>query len=131
MKGKLDCNCGCGLTIEVGLKWILESLERQMIISLGKHFELEITSGARCEEYNRLVGGSENSAHVIRKAVDIYCPDNFHKYLIKEYLYKNNIKRIGDGVAKGKFIHFDIATGKLKYPKPWIQDYPQNVEWSY
>lgn len=131
MKGKLDCPCGCGLKINKGVEWILSSLERYMIMKLARHFELVVTSGARCEEHNRSVGGAKNSAHVLCLAADIECIDNNHKWIMKRYLYNQNIKRIGDGVAKGKFLHFDIATGKLKYPHDGMIDYPQEVEWSY
>lgn len=132
MKGKLSCPCGkCDVQLDNSIKWILESLEREMIIALYKHFELFVTSGARCEDYNKLVGGSKNSAHINGLAADIYCPDNHHKWFIKRYLYTKNIKRIGDGVNKGKFIHFDTAVGKLKYPHSGLIEYPQNTEWYY
>ena len=35
---------------------------------------IKITSGYRCEELNRLVGGSETSAHRFGLAVDFVCP---------------------------------------------------------
>ena len=35
--------------------------------------ELEVTSGYRCEELNRLVGGVPNSQHMLGQAADIRC----------------------------------------------------------
>lgn len=41
---------------------------------------MHISSGYRCEELNRLVGGVKNSQHLTGEAVDIYTLDNCYLF---------------------------------------------------
>lgn len=129
MKGLIDCPCGCGMTLQPKIKWFIESLERFLQQELKDNgFEIFITSGARCENYNNKRGFSKNSAHALGLACDIETKNLKIKYLILKYLFMNHIKRIG--YAKG-FIHFDIVTGLIKYPRENLKEYPQEVCWDY
>jgi uncharacterized protein YcbK (DUF882 family) len=60
------CSDGCGFdTVDVATLEILEAIRT--------HFNapLEVTSGARCVEYNASIGGAENSQHTYGRAADI------------------------------------------------------------
>ena len=60
------CKCGCGQdTVDAKLIAILERVRQ--------HFgaPVTITSGNRCETYNRDIGGARNSQHKISRAADI------------------------------------------------------------
>lgn len=60
------CNCGCGAdTVDAELLTLLERAR--------EHFgaPITITSGHRCREYNRRVGGARDSQHLRGRAADI------------------------------------------------------------
>lgn len=57
---------------EAALKITMAGCERIRAF-LGER--MIISSGFRCPELNRLVGGSENSQHTVAEAVDFTCPD--------------------------------------------------------
>lgn len=65
-----------------------------------------VTSGYRCPEHNREVGGVENSQHVLGNAADIICPDVPFEEFIEAV---NRIGFDGIGVYWGQgFIHCDM-----------------------
>ena len=59
------CQCGCGFdTVDISTLSILEAVR--------DHFgPVVVTSGCRCEEHNKRVGGSPNSQHKFARAADI------------------------------------------------------------
>lgn len=63
-----------------------------------------ITSGYRCEEHNRNVGGSPTSSHLYGWAVDIQAQGDRNRFAILQGLVKAGFTRIG--IAKN-FIHAD------------------------
>ena len=76
-----------------------------------------ITSGYRCEEHNRKVGGVPKSSHVKGLAADIHCPTSSRRWRIIEALIKAGFKRIGIGET---FIHVDKDPHK-----------PMPIMWTY
>jgi len=76
-----------------------------------------ITSGYRCEEHNREVGGKETSSHPKGLAADIKCDGSSYRFLLVGALLKARFKRIGIGKD---FIHVDLDLDKR-----------QNVVWNY
>ncbi len=67
-KSEFTCKCGCGLNrIDLRLVNVLEKIR--------SHFGDKpciVTSGCRCSEHNRKVGGVQGSRHVLGKAADFY-----------------------------------------------------------
>lgn len=61
-----------------------------------------ITSGSRCETYNKEVGGVEDSEHLTGQASDIYVPDSVYRFIILRSLLVAGCRRIGIGKD---FIH--------------------------
>ena len=106
------CRCGCGFdTIDEGLVGILDNLR------LSLDAPIIVTSGCRCKYQNKKIGGTEDSAHLKGKAVDIHMRNSQLRYkLIKEAI-RLGIVRIGIG---RKFIHLDIDI-----------DLPTEVAWVY
>lgn len=76
-----------------------------------------INSGFRCESYNKKVGGTERSAHLVGCACDIKTEDNYTRKVVLDSLLKVGFNRIGIGK---NFIHVDNDFTK-----------PQNVIWLY
>jgi uncharacterized protein YcbK (DUF882 family) len=106
------CNCGCGESyMDVAF---VNKLQRVRDIT---DIPMIITSGYRCKEYNRLVGGVDNSAHTKGIAVDISCETSYYRLLLIEALLSCGINRIGIG---SDFVHCDVDKTK-----------PDNVMWLY
>ena len=104
------CKCGCGFdTVDIETVWVIQDV--------CDHFDCRviITSGCRCEEHNKAVGGSKNSQHVRARAGDCKFskvePDAVHHYLMSKY--KDSF---GFGVYK-TFNHIDTRTDG---PARWI-----------
>ena len=80
-----------------------------------------ITSGFRCKEHNKEIGGKPNSAHLRGLAADIKAIDSYTRGKIlqainKVILEKNLPYRIG--IAR-TFIHWDIDP-YLPNPRVWL-----------
>ena len=76
-----------------------------------------ITSGYRCPEHNRAVGGVEGSAHTKGHAVDIAAGSSGKKFKIIKALMGVGFTRIG---VSSNFIHVDNDYSKSP-----------NVVWTY
>ena len=78
-----------------------------------------ITSGYRTKNRNKLVGGVQNSSHLIGKACDISVQSGNERYIILNALIKSGFRRLG--VAK-TFIHCDndsLEQGGTKTNSIW------------
>ncbi len=97
------CRCGCGFaSVDPAL---VEGLE---LLRLKIGHAVQITSGCRCRERNRIVGGSPSSQHLLGRAADVAVP-----YLTGEEIYKyaQTIPLFrGFGVGGG-FLHVDVRAG--------------------
>lgn len=78
---------------------------------------ISISSGYRCEEHNRSVGGVDSSSHTKGLAVDIRCSSSDRRFSLIELALDHGITRIG---VSSSFIHLDIDSNK-----------PQMVIWTY
>lgn len=108
---EFSCNCGCGYD-DADMR-LVNKLE---FIRTGIMIPIRINSGCRCREYNRKIGGRENSAHTRGKAADIHCMDGRMRYEILRWAFRIGFRRIG--VYKD-FIHLDVDDGL-----------PQGVVWA-
>ena len=65
-RAEFACKCGCGFDdISPELVALLDQIRA--------HFDrpMTITSGCRCPQHNRQVGGAEHSQHLVGKAADV------------------------------------------------------------
>ena len=106
---EFDCKCG-----ECSYKG--DNMDIDFMLKLDRARELagvpfKITSGARCLEHNKAIGGVTNSSHsnLPCNASDISATDSTKRFKIVENLIKAGFTRIGIGK---NFIHCD--TDKLK-----------------
>jgi len=100
--------CGCRFdTVDVETLFVLEELKRWF----GK--KVIISSGCRCYAWNIFMNGSENSYHVLGRAVDISVEgiDPLEGY---EYLNRLYPDRYGLGKYK-TFTHLDTRTERARW----------------
>ena len=114
-----EFDCKCGKCSHKG-----ESMDIDFMIKLDKARELagipfKITSGTRCLEHNKAIGGVSKSSHsnLPCNASDISATDSTKRFIVIQSLIKAGFTRIGIGK---NFIHCD--TDKLK---------SQRVCWHY
>ena len=107
---EFKCNCGCPENLTK-----LPLLETLQILRNELNEGIEITSGYRCAQYNKKVGGSSGSSHVVGLAADILVPHSTYAYRIIGAIYKTNVfNRIGFGKLNNSIVlHVDIATAKV------------------
>lgn len=107
---EFKCKCGCGKGDPC--KKLIEILT-EIRLHFGK--PLIITSGTRCPEHNKKVGGSPRSQHLQDKAAD-FVIEGVETDKVWDYVEKNYKKKgKGLGVARkrnannpfGGFIHID------------------------
>lgn len=104
-ESEFACRC-CGQLPVTGISMaLLLGLER-LRLRIGR--PINISSGYRCPDHNRAVGGVWNSQHVKGTAADIYVDGMDVRELA------NICKQIFDGVGTyvdGGFVHVDMREG--------------------
>jgi uncharacterized protein YcbK (DUF882 family) len=105
-----DCQCknaqceGKGVELDSKLLAIMDKIREKYGAPVS------VTSGWRCPDHNKAVGGAANSTHMSGKGVDITAPDI--EKLYKICLEQAGLTGIGDGRKKG-FIHIDVKPSKV------------------
>lgn len=108
---ELSCSCCGELVINDNLVAMLD------VARFESDIPYIITSGYRCEEYNKKIGGSPTSSHTNGTAVDIATSNSTQRSRVLQGLIKAGFTRLG--IAKS-FIHVDIDVTKVS-----------NVSWLY
>jgi uncharacterized protein YcbK (DUF882 family) len=112
------CKCGCGYAnVRMALVYKLEGMRADI------QKPMVITSGCRCLEHNRAVGGKPGSAHVDGLAVDIACTHSYDRFKVVEAARAAGIERIG--LMQGA-IHVDISQ-TLPSPRMWLYPPKRNT----
>lgn len=105
-RSEFACKCGCGFdTVDFELVELLEKV-REFFGS-----PVTVTSGCRCETYNKSVGGSKASQHLRGRAADIQVKHIAPK-LVHEFLLTLNPGGLG---AYDSFTHVDTRHGKARW----------------
>lgn len=109
---ELKCKCGCG---KLPQKWAVDKLEelreglRVYYADKGNPFKgLIINSAMRCEDQNKLIGGSLNSRHIKGIAFDIACNPQ-EAFDIARIAMELGFYGI-ETDSKKKFIHIDCRS---------------------
>lgn len=106
-----QCKCGCGLDIKDSLRDALNVLRGRV------GGPLKVVSGARCEDYNRSVGGAPRSLHLVGYAADIawpVTPAERHRLVV-----------LASPVFSGlgfyeNFVHLDLRHYEHRAPSLWV-----------
>lgn len=102
---ELSCKCGkCDTK--------MNAVFMSQLIQLREHanFPFIITSAARCEKYNKKVGGHTKSRHLLGKAVDIKV-SSARAYELLSLLKRYGFNGVGvsqKGDFNTRFIHIDM-----------------------
>jgi len=102
------CHCGCGFdAVDLELYQVLKRVKRRFCETVT------INSGCRCESYNKKVGGSLKSQHIMAKAADIVVfgidPSQVASYLEMAYTNKYGVGRYNT------FTHIDVRTKMARW----------------
>ena len=106
---EFGCSCGCGTNkIKIDLLQALQEVRDALDEPMA------ITSGYRCEQHNKAVGGAPSSSHLKGWAADIAVPSSSYAYDIMEALFETKkFHRIGYGKMGGQLVlHVDIDIDK-------------------
>lgn len=107
-----QCKCGCGGDIRPTLRDALNQVRRQY------DGPIHITSGYRCDAYNKKVGGSINSYHTKGLAADLSLPiDRYDRERLLQATFKHPFR--GRGFYKA-FVHVDLRQMEHADPAYWI-----------
>jgi len=102
-RSEFACRCGCGFdTVDAELVEVLQDVR--------DHFgaPVTVTSGSRCAEHNRRVGGAGGSLHLIGRAADIVVEGRETRE-VHDYLAGKYPGRFGIAWHRA-FVHIDTRT---------------------
>jgi len=108
-RSEFACKCGCGFdNINFAL---IEKLD-----SISRHFDKQvtITSGCRCDEHNRKIGGVPDSHHVQGTAADIVVK-GVDPYEVAKYAMEMRFKLMGGVGIYDTFTHIDVRGTKAQW----------------
>lgn len=108
---EFECKCGCGEAI---IEWPLVMALQRLRDLAG--VPIVITSGYRCPDHNKAVGGARGSYHLRGMAADIRIGelDVAEMYRLAEKVYDFEFGGIGRYTA-ARFIHVDVRGFKARW----------------
>ena len=119
---EVKCKCGkCNYSTDEGAE---KYITRNLIILLEQirqsvNRPLTITSGIRCPEHNKAVGGADSSTHLRGEAADIKISGSTERYELVMAAMTKGCRRIG--VYKGQdIVHVDVSTHGVPQDCLWI-----------
>jgi uncharacterized protein YcbK (DUF882 family) len=108
-RSEMDCPCDCGFsTADVELIEVLEGVRARF----GDR-SVTISSGCRCDQYNKRIGGAKHSKHKLGIAADIVIHGVDPKD-VYESLDKHNPNRFGLG-NYDTFTHVDVRPNRARW----------------
>lgn len=111
------CSCGCG---RADMK--APFMNRLQLLRSACGFAFPVTSGFRCEEYDKLIGGA--GVHPLGEAGDLNLWGGKINIIVS-HLSRLGINRFGlsqTGDYKKRFIHLDTLISE-DHPSPWNWTY--------
>lgn len=107
---EIKCKCGCGLNA-------FDYRLRKIIIDTEKHFgyTARIHSGNRCPKYNKKIGGTYFSKHMLCVAIDITV-DNVNNRALYDYFCDEYEGRYGI-ILETLHVHFDLREEEYREDK--------------
>jgi len=118
-RSEFSCKCGCGFeAVDIVLVNVLEKVRKYMCMNFGECF-IDITSGNRCSEHNKKVGGAENSKHISGIAVDfkVFKKDTYEQIpekIVYNYLEIHYPNTFGIGRYSNR-THLDVREERARW----------------
>jgi uncharacterized protein YcbK (DUF882 family) len=108
---EVACKCGCGFdSIDAETVAVVQAMCDEFALQLGAdRVVLNITSGARCLEWNMKVGSNDRSQHIKGRAID-FTVNGVKPADVYAALVAACPDRYGIGRYEG-FTHLDTRTG--------------------
>ncbi|WP_430010337.1 D-Ala-D-Ala carboxypeptidase family metallohydrolase [Methylophaga lonarensis] len=107
-RSEFACKCGCGFdTVDAELIPVLQSVRDYF------NSPVTVTSGARCVDHNRRVGGAARSQHLFGRAADIQVQGHSPKE-VQDWLVANYEGRLGIGF-NSRFTHIDTRNNAARF----------------
>lgn len=109
-----QCKCGCGGDITDGFRNTLNCIRS----TVGR--PLKLSSGFRCTEYDKSIGG--HGVHPTGMAADVLC-SGVTAFEMMKAASANGVQGFGisqKGPHGYRYIHIDMTKGKTR---PWIWSY--------
>lgn len=102
------CKCGCGFDT-------VDSRTLEVLESVRKHFikPVIISSGCRCPDHNRHVGGAAGSQHVLGRAAD-FNVQGVNPRQVQAWIAANH-----PGASLGKYNSFTHVDTRSRGPARW------------
>lgn len=115
------CKCGCGMLPTDKVLRLFDELRSKT------KFSIPISSGARCREHNKKIGGAFNSAHTFGEALDCIVA-GANAYLVLKIALELGFTGIGisqKGLYSSRYMHLDCmrANEELGVLRPFIWSY--------
>lgn len=105
------CKCGCGYdTVDVELLDVLKKLKKYF-----NNKVVHISSGCRCVQYNKKVGGASKSQHLLGRAADVVVVGT-SPALVAKYLRETYPDKYGIGIYNS-FTHIDTRKIRARWDK--------------
>lgn len=100
----------------VRVAWFLETLRESLEKKYGFACPIIISSGYRCPELNKAIGGSKTSAHMKGLAADISCP-YVSPYNLSLFIERNMVETGFDQVIHefGRWVHVGLSEESNRY----------------
>ena len=113
---EFECKCGCEMPSEV-LVNITKLANQLQYVRDNVAMPITINSAYRCEAHNKVVGGSENSQHLLGKAADITIQSlkPIEVYSIIEDLIDFGVMLQGGLGLYDTFVHYDIRKTRARW----------------
>lgn len=120
---EMACRCGkCNYSTDEAVE---KFLNRNLILLLEAmrsfiNRPIKITSGIRCPEHNKAVGGEDNSTHLRGEAADIHIEGSFDRYELVMVAMTKGCRRIGVYKTQS-IIHVDVSTHGVPQDVMWVR----------
>jgi len=117
-KSEFECSCGCDMPEEVfdNIKILAQQLQviRDMLCE-----SIKVTSGYRCKNYNKKIGGAKYSQHLLGKASDLQMKETRPEELANaiDKLQEAKFIEVGGLGRYINFTHYDIRGYEARWGK--------------
>lgn len=97
--------------IKENLRELAQLLEK---IRMKWNSPIIVTSGYRCKDLNKAVGGSKTSQHVKGQAADVICKNNKDLFILIQQMILNGDITVGQLIDEYNYKWLHISTPKLR-----------------